>query len=218
MGRWRTRRSVLRAAHLPGLTQLYVASTQPPSLDAIVAGSVVGDLYRDVFYPGGIQNVGFGHLWAAGRDQENAFPSSRPQINVRLKVDPICAANQALRGQNVSLRETIKKHPFDGNYWKSRSAESLVGKIRVPVLQIVSWQDPQVSSHAANLCELYSSSTPKDSIVQATSVQSSPSQFTYIAKIKGGWGEASHNQVSYTSAILSTETVMADTGSVDLTC
>ena len=38
----------------PGLTQLFVASTQPPSLDAIVAGSVVGDFYRDVFYPGGI--------------------------------------------------------------------------------------------------------------------------------------------------------------------
>lgn len=144
----------------PGLTQLYVASTQPPSLDAIVAGSVVGDLYRDVFYPGGIQNIGFGHIWAAGRDLENAFPSSRPQINARVKTDPICAANQALRGQNVNLRETIKQHPFDDGYWQSRSAESLVGKIKVPVLQVVSWQDPQVSSHAANLFDRYAGDTP----------------------------------------------------------
>ncbi len=144
----------------PGLTQLYVASTQPPSLDAIVAGSVVGDLYRDVFYPGGIPNIGFGRIWASGRDLENAFPSSRPQINARAKTDPICAVNQALRGQNVSLRETIEQHPFDDDYWQSHSAESLVAKIRVPVLQVVSWQDPQVSSHAANLFDRYASDTP----------------------------------------------------------
>ena len=286
----------------PGLTQLYVASTQPPSLDAIVAGSVVGDFYRDVFYPGGIQNVGFGHIWAAGRDLENAFPSSRQQINARVKEDPICAANQALRGQNVKLRETIQQHPLDDEYWQSHSAEALVGKIRVPVLQIVSWQDPQVSSHAANLFDRYDSDTPVrligvngfhqywsgavwDEVVEFLDVylddsnsaderveryesqndfvallesdakgdvrgrftlpdfaaagngqrmtlgsellpdtstasdatgQDSASSFTYIPKIKGGWSEAVHNQVSFTSDNLSEETVMAGTGSVDL--
>ncbi|MEZ6075497.1 MAG: CocE/NonD family hydrolase [Pirellulaceae bacterium] len=291
----------------PGLTQLYVASTQPPSLDAIVAGSVVGDLYRDVFYPGGIQNIGFGHIWAAGRDMENAFPSSRPQINAHVEADPMCAANQALRGQNINLRETIEQHPFDGDYWQSRSAESLVGRIKVPVLQVVSWQDPQVSSHAANLVERYASDTPvrlvgvngfhqywsgavwdevtqfldvylddsseakakvasyetqndfvallesnaagevraalhyrillpqamdnawlwgatccptrlpaADATGQGATGQGSASRFTYIPKINGGWSEAAHNQVSFTSANLTTETVMAGTGSVDL--
>ena len=144
----------------PGLTQLYVASTQPPSLDAIVAGSVVGDCYRDVFYPGGIPNTGFGHIWAAGRDAENAFPSSRKDLNAAAKADPVCAANQALRGQNVSLLETIQQHPLDDEYWQSIAAESLVGKIQVPVLQIVSWQDPQVSGHAANLMDRYAKNTP----------------------------------------------------------
>src|SRR5690606_20027896 len=62
----------------PGLSQLFVASTQPPSLRASVAGAVVGDLYRDVFYPGGIQNVGFGHAWAAGRDAGVARPECEP--------------------------------------------------------------------------------------------------------------------------------------------
>ncbi len=92
----------------PGLTQLFVASTQPPSLDAIVAGSVVGDFYRDVFYPGGIANVGFGYAWAGGRDRENAWPSSRKELIARAAVDPVCLANQALRGQNVNLIQTIK--------------------------------------------------------------------------------------------------------------
>ena len=142
----------------PGLTQLFVASTQPPSLDAIVAGSVVGDFYRDVFFPGGIQNVGFGHIWAAGRDAENAWPSRRKEVTARAGVDPVCLANQALRGQNVNLLQTIKKHPYDGTFWQSRSAQ--VAKITVPTLQIVSWQDPQVGSRPAILSERFPAGTP----------------------------------------------------------
>jgi uncharacterized protein len=142
----------------PGLTQLFVASTGPPSLKAIVAGSVVGDFYRDVFYPGGIQNVGFGHIWATGRDVENAWPSRRNEVRERAQIDPVCKANQALRGQNVSLLETIKQHPYDGDFWQSRSAQ--VSKITVPTLQIVSWQDPQVGSRPAILSEHFPADTP----------------------------------------------------------
>lgn len=144
----------------PGLTQLFVASTQPPSLDAIIAGSVVGDFYRDVFYPGGIQNVGFGHIWASGRDVENAAPSSRKEVNARIEIDPVCAANQSLRGQNVSLLEMIQAHPYDGDFWKSRSAEPLVAKITVPILLVVSWQDAQVGSRAATLYERFPADKP----------------------------------------------------------
>lgn len=142
----------------PGLTQLFVGSTRPPSLDAIVAGSVVADFYRDVFYPGGIPNVGFGHIWAAGRDADNAWPSRRDEVNARAKADPICAANQALRGQNVSLLETIKNHPHDDEFWRSRSA--VVSKITVPTLQVVSWQDPQVGGRPAILSERLPAGTP----------------------------------------------------------
>jgi predicted acyl esterase len=144
----------------PGLTQLFVASTQPPSLDAIVAGSVVGDFYRDVFFPGGIQNIGFGHIWASGRDVENAWPSRRKELSERVKADPICAANQALRGQNVSLLETIQSHRLDGAFWQGRSAEPLVAKITTPTLQVVSWQDPQVGGRPAALVERFPAGTP----------------------------------------------------------
>lgn len=144
----------------PGLTQLYVASTQPPSLDAIVAGSVVGDFYRDVFYPGGIQNVGFGRIWAAGRDVENAWPSRRKEVVARVAADPICAANQSLRSQNASIVEMIRSHPHDGAFWQERSAELLVERIKVPTLQIVSWQDPQVGSRPATLHERFSPEVP----------------------------------------------------------
>jgi len=144
----------------PGLTQLFVASTQPPSLDAIVAGSVVGDFYRDVFFPGGIPNVGFGRIWASGRDVENAWPTRRKEVNAQAKIDPVSADNQALRGQNVSLLETLKTRPYDGEFWQSRSAEVLVSKIKVPTLQVVSWQDPQVGSRPAILFERFPADTP----------------------------------------------------------
>ena len=49
----------------PGLSQLFVASTRPPHLDAIMPGAAVDDLYRDVLYPGGIKNTGFGTSWRA---------------------------------------------------------------------------------------------------------------------------------------------------------
>jgi pimeloyl-ACP methyl ester carboxylesterase len=139
----------------PGLTQLFVASTRPPSLDAIVPGAVVGDFYRDVFFPGGILNSGFGNIWAVGRDLENAFPSSRAQINERIAADPVCAANQGLRGRNASIAAAITGHPYDDAHWQTRNAELVVGKITVPTLQIVSWQDPQVGGRPAGLFERY---------------------------------------------------------------
>jgi len=144
----------------PGLTQLYVAATQPPSLDAIVAGSVVGDFYRDVFYPGGIPNTGFGYLWPGGRDLENAWPTKRKEVNALVELDRMAALNQALRGQNVNTVETVRSHPFHGDYWRSRSAEELVGRIKVPTLQIVSWQDAQCGGRPAALFERFPKSTP----------------------------------------------------------
>ena len=58
----------------------------------------------------------------------------------------------------VSLLEMVKTHPHDGHFWQSRSAE--VANIKVPTLQVVSWQDPQVGSRAANLYEQFSAGTP----------------------------------------------------------
>ena len=140
------------------LTQLFVASTQPPSLDAIVAGSVVGDFYRDVFYPGGIPNIDYGHIWAAGRDAENAWPSRQAEVTARAAENSGCRSNQVLRGQNVNLLQTLKTHPYDGTFWQSLAAQ--VAKIKVPTLQIVSRQDPQVCSRSAIFAERFTAETP----------------------------------------------------------
>jgi hypothetical protein len=47
----------------PGISQLFVAATQPPSLAAITPLSVLDDSYRSTLYPGGILNTGFAVSW-----------------------------------------------------------------------------------------------------------------------------------------------------------
>ncbi|TVR36520.1 MAG: CocE/NonD family hydrolase [Nitriliruptor sp.] len=144
----------------PGISQLFVASTQPPSLNAIVPGHVIGDFYRDVAYPGGILNFAFAGAFSVGQDERSAFPSSYDQVNERAEVDPICLANQALRGQNVSMAEGIFGNPYDGAYWQTRAPERLVGDIVVPTLIVNAWQDEQTGAGPAKLLERFPDSTP----------------------------------------------------------
>jgi putative CocE/NonD family hydrolase len=59
----------------PGITQLFVAKTQPPHLSAITPLSVLDDTY-DTLYPGGIFNNGFALGWARDREAD-ARPATR---------------------------------------------------------------------------------------------------------------------------------------------
>lgn len=47
----------------PGISQLFVAATQPPSLNSITPLSVIDDSFRATLYPGGILNTGFAVEW-----------------------------------------------------------------------------------------------------------------------------------------------------------
>lgn len=144
----------------PGISQLFVASTQPPSLTAIVPGHVIGDFYRDVAYPGGILNFAFAAVFSEGQDARSAFPSSYPQVNQRAADDPVCLANQALRGQNVSMLQGVFGNPYDGAYWQARAPERLVGGILVPTLLVNAWQDEQTGGGPAKLLERFPDTTP----------------------------------------------------------
>ena len=55
----------------PGISQLYVAQTQPPSLAAITPLSVIEDPWYQQ-WPGGIYNAGFTQQWLKNRDDESA--------------------------------------------------------------------------------------------------------------------------------------------------
>ncbi len=145
----------------PGIMQLHVAATRPPSLDAIAPLSVL-DQVDSVLYPGGIFNNGFGESWTA---QVSERAEANGQAWARSKAssgDAVCAANQELRIHNPDLIELIRERPFRDELALSRSAVTTADRIDVPVFIAGAWQDEQTGGHfPALLDELSNAPTLK---------------------------------------------------------
>jgi predicted acyl esterase len=132
----------------PGISQLFVAATQPPSLAAITPLSVLDDSYRSTLYPGGILNTGFAVDWTKQR-LADAKPYgegwSKKQAD---SGDKVCADNQQLRLQNPDLLKEIRDNPFYSNpLGDSLAPATFVDRIKVPVFIAGAWQDEQTGGH-----------------------------------------------------------------------
>ena len=94
-----------------GISQLFTASTNPPSLAAIAPFSVI-DNTQTTLYPGGILNTGFAVAWAQERihDAQAASPTGgQPWAYKRVQEgDQTCKANQALHPEAVDLMAKIR--------------------------------------------------------------------------------------------------------------
>lgn len=142
----------------PGISQLFAASTQPPSLAAITPLSVLDDSARATLYPGGILNTGFAVEWTKQRvEQAKPFGQGWEQGLVD-KGDTVCATNQKLRGQNPDLLAEIDAAQF----YTSEAGDEInprmfVGKINVPVFLAGAWQDEQTGGHFATMLDQFTS-------------------------------------------------------------
>ena len=156
----------------PGISQLFVAQTQPPSLAAITPLSVIADTARSVLYPGGILNNGFALDFAQGR-MAGARPAPDGQSWVQRKIDgdaeagfapdEQCAANQRLHGQAMDLVEQIDSAVYDTPDYAYLSPQRLVGDIEVPTLMVGTWQDEQTGGQWPYLIDAF----PADTYVRA---------------------------------------------------
>ena len=72
---WSTGRVGMVGISFAGISQLFVARTQPPHLDAITPLSVIDDTWRGTLYPGGIYNDGFAQ--GLGRTSGSSRTSGR---------------------------------------------------------------------------------------------------------------------------------------------
>lgn len=145
----------------PGISQLFVAQTQPPSLAAIAPLSVIDDTYRSTLYPGGILNDGFATAWAEERQAE-AEAGGQDWAAERIEQgDEICAANQALRTQNPDLFEFIADYeyvPEDLTGYVGRLAPTeWVHDIEVPVFLAGAWQDEQTGGRFPDMLDRFTS-------------------------------------------------------------
>ncbi len=132
----------------PGISQLFVAATQPPSLAAITPLSVIDDSYRSTLYPGGILNTGFAVEWTSQRvEQSKAYGQGWTKERADAG-DTECAENQRLRGHNPDLVAEIDDTPFyDEALGDSLAPRTFVDRIEVPVMIAGAWQDEQTGGH-----------------------------------------------------------------------
>jgi hypothetical protein len=140
-----------------GISQLFVAATDPPHLAAIAPLSVI-DNTATTLYPGGILNTGFGLPYARARDDDaEAAAPGRGEAWALQRIrsgDRVCRTNQALHPEAVNEVATV----LANRYYRPSVANPLnpttfVHKIRVPVYLACQWTDEQTGGHCADLAE-----------------------------------------------------------------
>ncbi len=148
-----------------GISQLFVAATDPPHLAAIAPLSVI-DNTATTLYPGGILNTGFAVPWGRERAHD-ALPASphggQPWALQRIRAgDRRCAANQVLHGEAPNLLSQVRAN----RYYVPAVANPLapvtfVHRIHVPVYLACQWTDEQTGGHCADLAQHFSGTRQK---------------------------------------------------------
>jgi len=142
----------------PGISQLFVAREQPPSLAAITPLSVIGNTFTTLA-PGGILNDGFALEWV-NRVVAQADPYGQGWEQAQVDAgDAICAENQLMHGQKLNAVQSA----FDNPYITEEVADPVnpslfVDKIDVPVFLAGAWQDEQTGPGFAALLDRFTSS------------------------------------------------------------
>jgi predicted acyl esterase len=148
-----------------GISQLFTAQLQPPSLAAISPLSVI-DQTQTTLYPGGVLNTGFAVAWAKERQNEAkpAGPKSGQEWAYKRvqEGDQTCKANQALHAEAANLIGKIRAN----NHYKPKVADPLspitfVDKIKVPTYMACQFTDEQTGGHCPTLAEHMSGTSKK---------------------------------------------------------
>ena len=142
---WSNGRVGLLGESYGGFMQFPVAALQPPHLVAMVPGAPFADAYRDVFAPGGIQNVTIAPFFMAS---QFGFQSASTESTIQreLAADPElaarCAAHQGEHSEAgwVPLTTAIT-HQYADSTIASFDPVSERDRIEVPMLVTAAWQD-----------------------------------------------------------------------------
>jgi len=148
-----------------GISQLFTAQLQPPSLAAISPLSVI-DATATTLYPGGNLNTGFAVAWSEERQKEAqaAGPESGQQwaYDRIQNGDTTCAENQTLHPEAADLGAKIEAN----DHYVPSVADPLdpvtfVDKIKVPTFLVCQWQDEQTGGHCPELASKFTGTDKK---------------------------------------------------------
>ncbi len=141
----------------PGIAQLFVAQTHPPSLAAITPLSVIGGTYSTM-RPGGIFNDGFALEWIT-QVLDKAAPYGQgweqPLVDAG---DTVCADNQLLHGQKVDVVAQAEASLFNDSFALPLNPTTFVNTIDVPVFLSGAWEDEQTGPFFFTLLDKFTSS------------------------------------------------------------
>lgn len=142
----------------PGISQLFVASQQPPSLAAITPLSVLGGTHSTT-RPGGIFNKGFALAWITSvLDKADPYGQGWEQDQVDAG-DTVCEENQLLHGQKVDVIDQALNTPYYTDDLVGRvDPATFVDRIEVPVFLASAWQDEQTGPFFSTLLDRFTSS------------------------------------------------------------
>jgi predicted acyl esterase len=128
-----------------GITGMMVASTRPDHLRAVSSSGLIGDVYRDIVYPGGVANYGFPLLWTGAiRVVYDVGGGTVGGLYPVEETSEHCAANQAERSRNVAEDPLIHGlDDTDSQWYRSRSLVNMIDRINVPVHVTSAYQDEQ---------------------------------------------------------------------------
>jgi predicted acyl esterase len=154
----------------PGISQLFVGRTNPPSLAAISPLSVLADSYRSTLYPGGILNNGFATGWVNDRENQSEPAGQQWAANringVDNPPDATCAANQRLKLQAPPL---VSRFTQDLLYAPDPAddlaPEQWVDDIDVPTFIAGAFQDEQTGGRWATMLDDFDPAVLKRAIL-----------------------------------------------------
>jgi predicted acyl esterase len=141
----------------PGISQLFVASTHPPSLAAITPLAVISGV-DTTMNPGGILNDGFAVEWGTQvLDKADPYGHGWEQEQVDFG-DTVCEENQLLHSQKVDIIQKAYAYPYyDAEIYDPLNPRSFVGGIDIPVFTSGAWQDEQTGGHFPDLWNRFTS-------------------------------------------------------------
>jgi uncharacterized protein len=143
-----------------GISQLFVASTRPPSLAAITPLSTIADPW-EMQWPGGIYNKGFTRQWVEQRNAE-AEVGGMGWVTQQIEMgDEVCENNLHLRTQNIDFESFLRGLEFRPRDADDRSLPLLARQIDVPVYQTGAFQDEQTGALFANMIDRFTATDTK---------------------------------------------------------
>jgi predicted acyl esterase len=150
----------------PGISQLFVAQSRPPSLASITPLSVVAETTSSTLAPGGIFNDGFAFEWAnavlnGARPYGQGWEAAQVEREAAEGVTT-CADNQVLHSQAVDAIQKALDNPYyDPEIADPVNPTTFVDQIDVPVFLTGAWQDEQTGAHFATLLDDFTAAPVK---------------------------------------------------------